>query len=86
MSLSPEEAKEKIVDHLAGGMFWFVNEDDDSEEEKEELLFDCQDLMWVLWESFKPEIISVEDENTYVIKVTTDISGVIPFIQGKLSR
>jgi len=88
MSTSDNEAKEKIVDHLAGGMFWFLYQEDDAvdEDQKEDLLLDCQDLTWVLWDSFKPELISVEGENTFIVKITTDIAGVIPFIEGKLSK
>ena len=87
MTTSDNEAKEKIVDHLAGGMFWFLQEDDAvDEDQKEDLLLDCQDLTWVLWDSFKPELISVEGENTFIVKITADIAGVIPFIEGKLSK
>lgn len=87
MTTSDNEAKEKIVDHLAGGMFWFLQEDDAvDEDQKEDLLLDCQDLTWVLWDSFKPELISIEGENTFIVKITADIAGVIPFIEGKLSK
>jgi hypothetical protein len=87
MTTSDNEAKEKIVDHLAGGMFWFLQEDDAvDEDQKEDLLLDCQDLTWVLWDSFKPELISTEGENTFIVKITADIAGVIPFIEGKLSK
>ena len=69
-------------------MFWFLYQEDDAidEDHKEDLLLDCQDLTWVLWDSFKPELISVEGENTFIVKITADIAGVIPFIEGKLSK
>lgn len=86
MTIGNDEAKEKIVDHLAGGVFWFVNDEEENEETQEELLMDCQDLTWVVWESLQPEVLEVRDDNTFVVKITTDIPNVIKHIQEKLQK
>jgi len=86
MALSKDEAKEKIVDHLAGGVFWFLNDEDEDEETQEELLSDCQDLTWVIWESTEPEVLEVIDENTFVVKITTDIPNVINRMEERLQK
>lgn len=86
MTIGNDEAKEKIVDHLAGGVFWFVNDEEENEETQEELLMDCQDLTWVVWESLQPEVLEVRDDNTFVVKITTDIPNVIKYIQEKLQK
>lgn len=86
MTIGNDEAKEKIVDHLAGGVFWFVNDEEENEETQEELLMDCQDLTWVVWESLQPEVLEVRDDNTFVVKITTDIPNVIKHIQERLQK
>lgn len=86
MTIGNDEAKEKIVDHLAGGVFWFVNDEEESEETQEELMMDCQDLTWVVWDSLQPEVLEVRDENTFVVKITTDIPNVIKYIQDRLQK
>lgn len=86
MTIGNDEAREKIVDHLAGGVFWFVNDEDESEETQEELLMDCQDLTWVVWDSLQPEVLEVRDDNTFVVKITTDIPNVIKYIQERLQK
>lgn len=86
MTIGNDEAKEKIVDHLAGGVFWFVNDEEESEETQEELMMDCQDLTWVVWDSLQPEVLEVRDDNTFVVKITTDIPNVIKYIQDRLQK
>ena len=84
--ISNDDAKSKIVDHLAGGVFWFLNDESEDESAQEELLTDCQDLTWVAWESLNPEVIEIHGDNSFTVKITTDIAGVIPFMEGKLDR
>lgn len=84
--ISNDDAKSQIVDHLAGGVLWFLDDGSEDEATREELLLDCQDLMWVVWESMKPEVVEVHGDNSFTVKVTTDIAGVIPFIESKLSK
>lgn len=86
MTIGNDEAREKIVDHLAGGVFWFVNDEEESEETQEELMMDCQDLTWVVWDSLQPEVLEVRDDNTFVVKITTDIPNVIKYIQERLQK
>jgi hypothetical protein len=81
-----EEARGKIVDHLAGGVFWFLNDEEEEEATQEDLLMDCQDLTWVVWDSLKPEVLEIQDENTFVVKITTDIPNVVKHMQSKLEK
>lgn len=84
--ISNEQAKEKIVDHLAGGVFWFLDDNSEDEATREELLLDCQDLTWVVWESLSPDVIEIDGENTFVVKITTDVPGVVAFMESKLAK
>jgi len=84
--MDSEEVRGKIVDHLAGGVFWFLNDEEEEEATQEDLLMDCQDLTWVVWDSLKPEVLEIQDENTFVVKITTDIPNVVKHMQSKLEK
>lgn len=84
--MDEQDVRGKIVDHLAGGFFWFMNDETEDESTQEDLLMDCQDLTWVVWDSLKPEVVEVKDDNTFIVKITTDIPNVIKYIQEKLEK